>query len=455
MADSKNSANSVISSIPFGNLIGGPLSACITAQADAAKTAFDYIRLASMKQDSDLGEDALEPETVSFTFQVDGQKRILVVPLLTLLPVPFISIEHVDLSFTADITSCEGTQIQAHYTAPKKDVTTEEQMTVQTENLIEVDIHAVTSEMPSGMAKLLEVFNTQLVVVEPVSEEELAALRKAHEERPVKPEPKPGKPPKDPGGVLTSDKPLEPMDRDPLDPPVHVESAIGPDDLMKMARDAYQAAVKTGGAAEIREARKSVIVYYPTYDAKVFLRATDRPLEKAPFLIRVTNTLKDNPDCEYDPTQSIYENIRIQEQRQRTDRKKLRAHLIWALHLARKMYPNTSSTTAGQKIMAAWWKARTHIKNGWYTFGGRKDEIAMKTFVDAVITAEKARQEALKKPAQQAAEPAPPASEPPKLPKKKDGTKVKTKDAKDVKEMKTPVKKASLEKAAKTLKKKT
>ena len=102
--DKIGQVSSVIKESPFGSLIGGPLSACITAQADAAQAALDYVKMASMK-DSTLGTDAFEPETVSFTFVVDGQKRVMVVPLLTILPVPFIRIVSIAPDMHADTTA--------------------------------------------------------------------------------------------------------------------------------------------------------------------------------------------------------------------------------------------------------------------------------------------------------------------------------------------------------------
>lgn len=49
MADGPNTNSgskvaSALNSIPFGNIIGGPLAACVRAQAEAAQTTIDFIR---------------------------------------------------------------------------------------------------------------------------------------------------------------------------------------------------------------------------------------------------------------------------------------------------------------------------------------------------------------------------------------------------------------------------
>ena len=146
--DSTEQVLSTIQAIPFGNIIGGPLKACILAQGDATKTTFDYIKQTAFNP-SDVEKDAFDPATVSFTFVIDGVKKIMVVPLLTVIPVPYISIEHVDLSFTANITASQENKLEAHYTAPRRNVDETEDMTADFENLIEVDIHATTADMPS------------------------------------------------------------------------------------------------------------------------------------------------------------------------------------------------------------------------------------------------------------------------------------------------------------------
>ena len=172
MGDSKQQAVSAINSIPFGNIIGGPLSAAVYAQGDAAQTTINYLQSAMMQQ-SDFEAGASEPVTVTFSFFKDGTRMQMAVPLLTLVPLPYMHIDDLNISFTADITGCENGKIEARYSSASRseEVATETETTMQA--LIDVSVHASTQHMPPGMAKLLQVFGDQLVKVEDVSVEEL------------------------------------------------------------------------------------------------------------------------------------------------------------------------------------------------------------------------------------------------------------------------------------------
>lgn len=174
--DNSKKVTSVINSIPFGNIIGGPLSACIAAQKEAAWSTLQYLRDTTMV-DSNVEYGASEPINVSFTFVIEGVKKVMVIPLLTIVPIPYIHIDHVDLSFTANITSCSDNTIKAAYTAPSKEVNSEAEQTTNLQNLIQVDIHATTSDMPPGVAKLLDLFGNQLIQVETVPAEEVERLK--------------------------------------------------------------------------------------------------------------------------------------------------------------------------------------------------------------------------------------------------------------------------------------
>lgn len=174
--NNSNKVASVINSIPFGNIIGGPLSACIKAQKEASQSTLQYIREVMMTK-SDVEFGAATPATVAFTFQIEGVKKIMTIPLLTLVPIPYIHIEDVDLSFTANITDCTTTSIKASYTSPYGENNKTEDFNTSIQNLIQVDIHATTSEMPSGVAKLLEVFGNELVQVELIPPEQAEQMR--------------------------------------------------------------------------------------------------------------------------------------------------------------------------------------------------------------------------------------------------------------------------------------
>ena len=71
--------------LPFYNLIGGPLNACIRAQAEAAQTTVNFIQEVGLNQNEDGTKEAIY---VYFTFVQNGRKVIISVPLLTIIPIP-------------------------------------------------------------------------------------------------------------------------------------------------------------------------------------------------------------------------------------------------------------------------------------------------------------------------------------------------------------------------------
>ncbi len=80
--------------IPFGTLIGAPLNAAIEAQAKAAMTSVDFIRAVGFKPAQD--NQPLEPANIVFKYKngpAASDMMTLEVPLLTIVPIPFLRIE--------------------------------------------------------------------------------------------------------------------------------------------------------------------------------------------------------------------------------------------------------------------------------------------------------------------------------------------------------------------------
>lgn len=94
-------ATSSLQSLPFGNIIGGPLVACVEAQAQAARTSWEFI------QNVGLYADGEEKKTVNVSFQFikDGRMAQITVPLLTIVPIPYIAINSIDINFKANISA--------------------------------------------------------------------------------------------------------------------------------------------------------------------------------------------------------------------------------------------------------------------------------------------------------------------------------------------------------------
>lgn len=186
-------ATSALQALPFGNIIGGPLKACIEAQAMAAKTSWNFIQEVGLNTDPQTGEK--KTVNVSFQFIKDGRVAQLNVPLLTIVPIPYIAIQTIDINFKANINASasnskvenESTSIDAgvagsaslnlgifkvnadfhaNYSS-KKDSTATQDSKYSVEYTMDVAVKAGQDSMPAGLAKVLELLGNSLDVCDP------------------------------------------------------------------------------------------------------------------------------------------------------------------------------------------------------------------------------------------------------------------------------------------------
>ena len=167
---------SALHSIPFGNLIGGPWAACVHAQAEASQTTLNFIRGFTMA-DSGIDVDGAEPVTVTFSFVMNGVPTLMTLPLMTLVPIPYMRIEHVNLSFTADITACSNEKMEARYASEGYKRTEESEKSVSVQSKMGIHVRATTSDMPSGMARMLDFFANNLIIQETLTAQEVSDMR--------------------------------------------------------------------------------------------------------------------------------------------------------------------------------------------------------------------------------------------------------------------------------------
>ena len=167
---------SALHSIPFGNIIGGPLAACVHAQAEASQTTLNFIRGFTMA-DSGIDVDGAEPVTVTFSFVMNGVPTLMTLPLMTLVPIPYMRIEHINLSFTADITACSNEKMEARYASEGYKRTEESEKSVSVQSKMGIHVRATTSDMPSGMARMLDFFANNLIIQETLTAQEVSDMR--------------------------------------------------------------------------------------------------------------------------------------------------------------------------------------------------------------------------------------------------------------------------------------
>jgi len=184
-------ATNALQSIPFGSIIGAPLSACIEAQAKAAKTSWEFIKEVGLTEKQDGGKEAIY---VNFEFRKNGRSTTLSVPLLTIVPIPYLAIKDIDISFKANISAAASTSTTTSKSlemgasmkakagfnlgivsgsmemsasiSSKKDSTATRDSKYSVEYTMDVNVKAGQDDMPAGMAKVLEILNESIDTID-------------------------------------------------------------------------------------------------------------------------------------------------------------------------------------------------------------------------------------------------------------------------------------------------
>jgi len=164
--DAAKIVSSSMQELPLQKIIGEPLSACVKAQAEAAATSYNYIRQLGFDENG-------ETVTVSFSFVSENRKVEIQVPLITLVPLPFIQIDTVDISFRADMSADGEGNITAKY-SNSADSTATRSSKYNVQNQLDIKIKASSSNIPAGMLKILEVLSENCIAFnEPPGEAEM------------------------------------------------------------------------------------------------------------------------------------------------------------------------------------------------------------------------------------------------------------------------------------------
>ena len=203
MALPVDNQESLLQELDFNRILGAPLSACVNAQEEAAQATLQYLNEVVFTQAGD-DDSSLEPVTVSFYFESAGQVHRIVMPLLLIVPVPYLQIDRVNLTFQATVTESRMNHdtrklsLKAKYSAPgdSAEVSKETKAEYMNKRCIDINLSVTSADMPMGISKLLEIFNNQLVEVKP-------------DEPEVLPEPTPAEKPK-PTEQPTENKPATP-----------------------------------------------------------------------------------------------------------------------------------------------------------------------------------------------------------------------------------------------------
>lgn len=203
-----------LAAIDFAQVIGGPLEAVITAQARAAAVTTQFIQSTAFEQDSTTGGAAggstgpQKLKVVEFNYGQmmgsvaggpSGDALVIKVPLLTMLPIPFIRVDSMTIDLNVSLhsthttnetnTSTVDTSASGEYVGTKFSTSITDKNTYQNDMVIDdtyslhVTVHAVQDQMPGGMQNVLDIFSSviqqQSALIQQVMSASIAAQSKA------------------------------------------------------------------------------------------------------------------------------------------------------------------------------------------------------------------------------------------------------------------------------------
>lgn len=385
MADGPNTNSgskvaSALNSIPFGNIIGGPLAACVRAQAEAAQTTIDFIRGFTMTN-SELDPEGVEPITVTFTFIMNGEKTRMTVPLMTIVPIPYMHIDYIDLNFTADITACDDGKMEAKYATEGYTRTEDDEQSVSVESKMGINVRASTSSMPSGMAKMLEFFTNNLIVHDTLTPQQVEDMKRETERKRLELK---NKKERMVGALVNAlaeyKKQESEHEEQRRNEELKKQEELRKQEEERKKKEEQERLEKLRKEEEARKKKEEEEQKKKDWDkfieqrkkANLASRISSVHVDpQKPFALPPTNSGKAHPCCTFDPTQSIKWNIDRQEKLRKACKKKdwLRNHLIRALYTAYYIYPYDINSKEGKRILKRELEAFEKRPNGWYTYG--------------------------------------------------------------------------------------
>lgn len=385
MADGPNTNSgskvaSALNSIPFGNIIGGPLAACVRAQAEAAQTTIDFIRGFTMTN-SELDPEGVEPITVTFTFIMNGEKTRMTVPLMTIVPIPYMHIDYIDLNFTADITACDDGKIEAKYATEGYTRTEDDEQSVSVESKMGINVRALTSSMPSGMAKMLEFFTNNLIVHDTLTPQQVEDMKRETERKRLEHIKKKERMVGALVNALAEYKKQESeREEQRRNEELKKQEELRKQEEERKKKEEQERLEKLRKEEEARKKKEEEEQKKRDWDKFIEQRKKANLASRIskvhvdpqkPFALPPTNSGKAHPCCTFDPSQSIKWNIDRQEKLRKACKKKdwLRNHLIRALYTAYYIYPYDINSKEGKRILKRELEAFEKRPNGWYTYG--------------------------------------------------------------------------------------
>ncbi|HEU4403872.1 MAG TPA: DUF2589 domain-containing protein [Polyangiaceae bacterium] len=169
-----------LQNIPFASLIGGPLTAAVQAQAQAAMTTVEFIQNVGFEPEaSPNGAQKVKEVTFKYDKQNENgevKQFALTVPILAVVPIPYLRIESLDIDFSAKLNDMVQTDQTSSFSGSanldvswrvvkfrasasyKNDKSTKSSSTQ--DYSMSVKVHATQSDVPGGMQKVLDILES-------------------------------------------------------------------------------------------------------------------------------------------------------------------------------------------------------------------------------------------------------------------------------------------------------
>jgi Protein of unknown function (DUF2589) len=177
-----------LSTLDFGQILGGPLVAAVNAEAQSAMVTLQYIESVGFAKNGNTskkgGDSTHQVQNVEFTYdRVDGSTKkteSLTVPLLAMVPIPWIRISQLSVDLNVKLQSVSqsksdndlttntvfGSQnsLFSAFSPVSFQCTITDQATSQATSSVDrtytldVKLLAVQDAMPAGLNKVLQIF---------------------------------------------------------------------------------------------------------------------------------------------------------------------------------------------------------------------------------------------------------------------------------------------------------
>ncbi|MGE0228738.1 MAG: DUF2589 domain-containing protein [Dehalococcoidia bacterium] len=189
-----------LSQIPFAHLIGAPMKAAVEAQSLAAQSTVEFIQKVGFKQPAagapdalftnpDQNADAGEIRNITLEYQkLDENGTLssfsLVVPLLSIVPIPYLRVDEMTIDFKAKLTdsvvrntntsfsldTTVGGSYSAFWSPVKLDfrvnaafkTSTSSQASATRDYSMDIHVRAVSQDMPGGLSRILDILESAI-----------------------------------------------------------------------------------------------------------------------------------------------------------------------------------------------------------------------------------------------------------------------------------------------------